>query len=84
MMIVERMFDEERGIQVIESGRCACTACPGQLTNAALSAGGWGFCRICRCAWKVSAIDGHQYATTIPSPLHAGQSPRQAAVGDRA
>ena len=46
-------------------------ACNGKLTDAALSRGNWRFCRICRCAWKVTMIDGQSYATAIHSPAHA-------------
>ena len=73
----ERMFDRTHAVVEIEAGKCACSACPGQLTDAALSRGNWRFCRVCRCAWKVSAIDGQIYATAIPSPAHV-EHPRQA------
>ncbi len=33
-------------------------ACIGSLTEAHSCPGGWGFCRVCRCAWKGSTIDG--------------------------
>lgn len=65
------MFDRAAAVALIEGGICACKACPGDLTDAALSRGGWRFCRVCRCAWKVSAIDGQSYATAINSPAHA-------------
>jgi hypothetical protein len=71
--IIERMFDRIDALKRIECGSCACSGCTGRLTEAASSPGGWGFCRNCRCAWKVSAIDGHQYATTIPSKEHAAR-----------
>lgn len=70
--IIEPMFDRARSLKLIESRSCACTGCAGQLTDAARSRGGWGFCRECRCAWMTSTIDGHVYATMIPSPAHAG------------
>jgi len=65
------MFDGARSLQRIESRSCACTGCAGRLTDAARSRGGWGFCRESRCTWMISAIDGHVYATMIPSPAHA-------------
>jgi hypothetical protein len=68
---IELMFDRVGALKRIESGNCACTGCVGRLTEAALSRGGWCSCRDCRCAWKSSIIDGHEYATTIPSPVHA-------------
>ena len=68
------MFDRSRAIAEIEAGRCACISCPGQLTDAALSRGNWRFCRFCRCAWKLSAIDGQTYATAIHSPAHPEHS----------
>ena len=68
---IERMFDRTRAVAHVDAGKCACGACDGNLTDRALSPGGWGFCRICRCAWKVSAIDGQTYATAIHSPGHA-------------
>ena len=64
------MFDRTRAVAEVEAGKCACRACHGDLTDAALSRGNWRFCRVCRCAWKVSAIDGQTYATAIPSPAH--------------
>jgi len=67
------MFDRIKALKRIESRSCACSGCTGRLTEAALSPGGWGFCRICHCAWKGSAIDGHEYATTIPSTEHSAQ-----------
>ena len=73
----ERMFDRTQAVIEIEAGKCACSACPGQLTDAAMSRGNWRFCRVCRCAWKVSAIDGQIYATAIHSPAHVEHS-RQA------
>src|ERR1700730_18415257 len=73
--IIEPMFDRARSLKLIESRSCACTGCAGQLTDAARSRGGWGFCQECRCAWMISTIDGHVYATMIPSQAHpsAGQ-----------
>src|SRR5438552_2485300 len=68
----ELMFDASRALPAIGSGSCACSGCGGLLTDSSLSKGGWGFCQVCRCAWKVSTIDGHEYATTIPAPAHAG------------
>jgi hypothetical protein len=29
------------------------------------------------CAWKISTIDGHVYATMIPSPAHASGADHQ-------
>jgi hypothetical protein len=68
---IEPMFDRARAVAAVEAGNCACGACRGELTDAALSRGNWRFCRVCRCAWKVSVIDGQTYATAIPSPAHA-------------
>ena len=65
------MFDRAKAISTIESGKCACAACPGELTEAELSRGGWQFCRRCRCAWQVSIINGQAYATSIHAPIHA-------------
>jgi hypothetical protein len=67
------MYDRARAIARVDAGKCACKACRGELTDAALSPGHWRFCRACRCAWKVSAIDGQTYATAIHSPDHAIQ-----------
>jgi len=71
------MFDRAKAVAEIEAGVCACKACHGQLTDAALSRGSWRFCRVCRCAWKVSTIDRQTYATAIHSPAHSDQT-RQA------
>jgi hypothetical protein len=68
------MFDRTRAVARIETGKCACGGCRGELTDAALSRGNWRFCRVGRCAWKVSAIDGQTYATAIHSPGHALQA----------
>ncbi len=70
---IELLFDRAEALKRIVSGGCACSGCPGRLTETALTRGGWGFCRDCRCAWKVSSIDGHDYATTIPSPAHVSR-----------
>ncbi len=71
---IVRMFDRTRAVAQVEAGDCACTGCRGKLSNAALSQGRWRFCRVCRCAWKVSAIDGQTYATAIHSSAHAIQT----------
>jgi hypothetical protein len=65
------MFDRDQAVKRIEAGRCACHECTGRLTDASLSRGNWRFCRVCRCAWKVSVIDRQTYATAIHSPVHA-------------
>jgi len=65
------MFDRAKAIAQVNEGVCACEKCKGTLTEAALSPGGWRFCRICRCAWKVSAIDRQVYATAIHAPSHS-------------
>jgi hypothetical protein len=65
------MFDRAHAVVKLEAGNCACYACDGELTDAALSRGNWRFCRLCRCAWKVSTIDWQKYATAIHSPAHA-------------
>jgi hypothetical protein len=69
----KQMFEATQALHRIESGACACEGCTGPLTAAALSPGGWRFCRECRCAWRVSAIDGHDYATTVPAIRHVGR-----------
>ena len=70
------MFDRSRAVTQLGAGKCACSGCDGSLTDSALSRGKWSFCRVCRCAWKVSAIDGQTYATAIHSPAHASQTER--------
>jgi hypothetical protein len=65
------MFDRGVALSRLEAGKCACHGCAGELTDAALSRGGWRFCRNCRCAWKASTIDGQEYATAIHRPIHA-------------
>ncbi len=67
---LRNMFDRLVAIRRIRSGCYACEACRGGLSDPALSQGGWGFCRVCRCAWQISAPDGHEYAATIPSDMH--------------
>ena len=69
------MFDNAAASALLAEGRCACAGCPGTLTDATRSPGGWSFCRRCRCAWKVSEIDGRQYATAIHSGKHEPQAP---------
>jgi len=64
------MFENEAAIGLLAGGRCACPQCTGTLTDSSHSPGGWSFCRICRCAWKVSEIDNRFYATSIHSALH--------------
>jgi len=65
------MFDRESALARIVAGKCACAGCAGELTDPAKSRGSWRFCRICRCAWKTSTIDGQDYATAIHAPVHA-------------
>jgi len=77
---IEPMFDRSDAINRIQSENCPCGGCAGHLTSPSRSPGGWGFCKACRCAWNVSTIDGHDYATTIPSPLHI---PAQSNKGER-
>jgi len=48
------MFERTVAIRRIRGGKCVCEGCSGYLSNPALSKGGWGFCRVCRCAWQVS------------------------------
>lgn len=78
------MFDSAVAISRIRAGECACEKCAGRLTDPALSKGGWGFCRDCKCAWQVAAPDGHEYAATVPSDLHRPppSPPRVAATTD--
>jgi hypothetical protein len=71
---IVRMFDRARAVAQVGAGNCACAGCRGGLTDAALSRGNWRFCHVCRCAWKVSPIDGQTYATAIHSPGHAIQT----------
>ena len=70
------MFDRAHAVAKLEVGKCACRGCEGGLTDAALSRGNWRFCRLCRCAWKLSTIDSQIYATAIHSPTHS--APKQA------
>jgi hypothetical protein len=65
------MFDRAVALELVGAGRCACESCAGELTDAELSKGGWRFCRICRCAWQISVINGQAYATSIHGPKHA-------------
>src|SRR5450759_2246817 len=66
----ERMFDRATALARIDANICACPGCSGELTDSARSRGGWRFCRICHCAWKISTIDRQDYATAIHSPIH--------------
>jgi hypothetical protein len=59
------MFDRDKAIATIEAGRCACPDCKGELTDPKLSARDWGFCKVCRCAWKAPVINGTRYAASI-------------------
>jgi len=79
------MFDSVSAIRRVRAGDCACGGCPGQLSDPARSKGGWGFCRVCRCAWQVSAPDGHEYAATVPSDVHRPPPsvPKQPLADDR-
>jgi hypothetical protein len=78
------MFDREKAIATIEAGGCACPGCRGQLTAADLSPGGWAFCGVCRCAWKIQETGAQQYATSIHAPIHTPPRPplRQPAEAD--
>lgn len=77
------MFDRAMAIRQIQQGRCPCERCSGTLTDPSLSRGGWGFCRVCRCAWQVAGLDEHDYAATVPSDLHRPPSaPLIAPAGD--
>jgi hypothetical protein len=64
------MFDRERGLATVEAGRCPCPGCRGELSDPSLNAGGWAFCKVCRCAWKAEAINGTIYAVSIKGPDH--------------
>jgi hypothetical protein len=64
------MFDRATAIRHIEQGCCPCERCRGDLTKPTLSKGGWGFCRVCRCAWQVSGVDQKRYAATVPGDRH--------------
>jgi hypothetical protein len=68
--MIELMFDRDRAVTDIEAGQCPCGDCRGDLTVAALSRGNWRFCRVYRCAWKVSVIDGQTCATAIHTASH--------------
>src|SRR5712691_8076509 len=70
------VFNRVEAIAAIRAGSCPCEACTGHLTDPSRSEGGWSFCRVCQCAWQVTAPDGHEYAATVPSDLHG---PRPAA-----
>ena len=77
------MFDRVLAIRRIRDAHCACEGCPGNLSDPAQSKGRWGFCGICRCAWQVSAPDGHEYAATVPSDMHRPpSSPPKAVLTD--
>jgi hypothetical protein len=80
----ELMFDRALGIATIEAGRCPCPACRGELSDPSLSARGWAFCKVCRCAWKAEDINGTVYAISIKGPLHtpARQPNRQLTEAD--
>jgi hypothetical protein len=66
------MFDRARAVTQVAKRNCQLKlTTAASATDAALSRGDWRFCRVCRCAWKVSAIDGQTYATAIHSPAHA-------------
>ena len=58
------MFDRAVALELLGAGRCACESCAGELTDAELSKGGWRFCRICRCAWQISVINGQAFTNT--------------------
>jgi hypothetical protein len=64
------MFDREKAIAALEAGSCPCRGCRGQLTDANLSRGGWSFCKVCRCAWKVQTLGQARYAASIKGPKH--------------
>ena len=64
------MFVREQAIANIDAGHCACPGCRGQLTGPDLSPRGWRHCKVCRCAWKVEAINGTIYACNIEGPIH--------------
>src|SRR6266851_3289831 len=68
--LVEQVFDNAVAVDLIAKRCCACPGCAGSLTESDRSPGGWGFCRVCRCAWKTSTIDGRPYATAIHTTLH--------------
>ncbi len=65
------MFDRAKALTLVDAGLCACDNCGGTLTDAALSRGAWRFCRVCRCAWKVTKIDRQEYAAAIHVPPHS-------------
>ena len=77
------MFDCSAALVRLEADECACEDCAGELTDAALSRGSWRFCRSCRCAWKISTINGQAYATSIHGPKHAlaPAEPRKSSPG---
>lgn len=68
---IERMFDRATALSRVGTRQCACPGCAGALTDPARSRGGWRFCRTCRCAWKISNIDGQNYAVAIQAPIHS-------------
>jgi hypothetical protein len=70
LTLAEPMFDRAQVIATIETGRCACPGCRGELTVAGLSPRGWRHCQACRCAWKAEAINGTVYAISLKGPQH--------------
>jgi len=82
----KRMFDRTAALILVETGKCACEGCSGELTDAALSQGGWQFSRSCRCAWKASTINGQAYAAAIHAPVHTAPpaEPRKSSPGSTA
>src|SRR5260370_29812456 len=64
------LFNRDQAFKPASRPGAAPADCAGQLTDPARSKGGWGFCRVCRCAWQVAASDGHAYAATVPSAMH--------------
>jgi hypothetical protein len=70
-MLVEPMFDGAAAVRLPQAGRCACAGCSADLGEPEPMKGDWRFCRRCRCAWKVTTVNGVDYAAMISGPMHA-------------
>lgn len=55
----------EHQVEILEAGRCGCPGCSGTLTDPDKSPGGWRFCQVCGCAWKVQDLSGTRYAANV-------------------
>src|SRR5260370_42556262 len=73
--LAEQVFDNPLAVDQLAKRCCACPDCTGSLTEADRSPGGWGFCRVCRCAWQIPTIHGRRYARAIHPTLHPEGQP---------